>query len=176
MLDYMFRCIFLDIVSVCRYDIYIPNDRLGEIMTIDQHTYNTLCNTFAPVPPEAGGILGSRNGCICAFVYDPGTPDISRNCYTPDVDFLNSVIEQWQEEGITFCGIVHSHPAGHRKLSNVDLAYIQTIMNCMPAQIRELYFPVIIPGEGIFPYQAKRDGTVIPSFFKRERNEHCGKI
>lgn len=145
-------------------------------MTIAQHTYQALCDAFSPVPPEAGGILGSKDGCVCAFVYDPGTPDISRNCYTPDVDFLNSVIEQWQEEGITFCGIVHSHPAGHRKLSNVDLAYIQTIMNCMPAQIRELYFPVIIPGEGIFPYQAKRDGTVIPSFFKRERNEHCGKI
>lgn len=176
MIDDTVRHIIIDNVTVIRYNICIPNNIIGENMTIDQHTYDALSAAFSPVPPEAGGILGSRNGCICVFVYDPGIPDISRNCYTPDVDFLNRVIEQWQEEGITFCGIVHSHPAGHRKLSNVDLAYIQTIMNCMPAQIRELYFPVIIPGEGIFPYQARRDGTVIPSFFKRERNEHCGKI
>ena len=156
----MHRYIFLDIMTVYRYNVCIPTDITGAIMTIDQHTYNTLCNTFAPVPPEAGGILGSRNGCICAFVYDPGTPDISRNCYTPDVDFLNSVIEQWQEEGITFCGIVHSHPAGHRKLSNVDLAYIQTIMNCMPESVQELFFPIVIPGEGIFPYLARRGSAV----------------
>lgn len=124
-------------------------------MTIDQHTYHALCTAFSPVPPEAGGILGSRNGCICAFVYDPGTPDMSRNCYTPNVDFLNQVIDQWQEQGITFCGIVHSHPSGHSKLSKPDLSYIQIILDYMPEQIQELFFPIIIPGEGIFPYLAR---------------------
>ena len=129
-------------------------------MTIDQHTYDALSAAFSPVPPEAGGILGSRNGCICVFVYDPGTPDISRNCYTPDVDFLNSIIEQWQEEGITFCGIVHSHPPGQQNLSEADLSYIQTILDCMPVRIQELYFPITIPGEGIFPYLARRKGSI----------------
>ena len=47
-------------------------------MTIDQHTYDALCTAFSPVPPEAGGILGSEDGCIRAFVYDPGTPDLTR--------------------------------------------------------------------------------------------------
>ena len=160
MLDYMFRCIFLDIISSHRYNIYIPNDSMGEIMTIDQHTYNTLCNIFAPVPPEAGGILGSKDNCICAFVYDPGTPDTTLNCYTPDVDFLNGVIEQWQNQGISFCGLVHSHPSGHQRLSNIDLSYIQTIMGCMPESVQELFFPVVIPGEGIFPYLARRGSAV----------------
>lgn len=131
-------------------------------MTIDQHTYNVLSAAFSPVPPEAGGILGSSDGCICAFVYDPGTPDMSRNCYTPDVDFLNRIIEQWQDQGIAFCGIVHSHPPGQQNLSEADLEYIQTILNCIPKQIHALYFPIVIPGEGIFPYLAKRNGAVIP--------------
>lgn len=129
-------------------------------MTIDQHTYHTLCSSFSPVPPEAGGILGCKDGCICAFVYDPGTPDTSRNCYTPDVVFLNQVIEQWQKQGISFCGIVHSHPTGHKRLSDVDLSYIQTIMESMPEAIQELYFPVVIPGDAIFPYLARRGGAV----------------
>ena len=129
-------------------------------MTINQHTYHRLCTAFSPVPPEAGGILGSRNGCVCAFVYDPGTPDMTRNCYTPDVDFLNRVIAQWQTEGITFCGIVHSHPPGQQNLSEADRAYIQTILDWMPDRIQELYFPIVIPGDGIFPYLARR-GSVI---------------
>ena len=129
-------------------------------MTIDQQIYDALSTAFSPVPPEAGGILGSKNGCICAFVYDPGTPDMSRNCYTPDVVFLNRVIEQWQEEGITFCGIVHSHPPGQSNLSEADLDYIQNIMDCMPEAIQELYFPVVIPGDSIFPHLAQRGVAV----------------
>ena len=129
-------------------------------MTINQHTYDILCSAFSPVPPEAGGILGSSNGCVCAFVYDPGTPDLTRNCYTPDVKFLNQIIAQWQAQGIQFCGIVHSHPPGQINLSEADLIYIQAIMDCMPEQIQELYFPIIIPGEGVFSYLSKRGYTI----------------
>lgn len=125
-------------------------------MTIDQHTYDALCTKFSPVPPEAGGILGSVDGCIRAFVYDPGTPDLTRGCYTPNIDFLNQVIEQWQAQNITFCGIVHSHPPKQRALSEADLSYIDVIMNEMPPQIKALYFPVVIPGDGIFPYLVQR--------------------
>ena len=131
-------------------------------MTIDQHTYHTLCTAFSPVPPEAGGILGSRNGSVCAFAYDHGTPDMTGNCYAPNVDFLNRIIAQWQTQGITFCGIVHSHPPGQQKLSEADLAYIQTILECMPERIQELYFPIVIPGEGVFPYLARRGSAITP--------------
>lgn len=129
-------------------------------MTIDQHTYDTLCTAFSPVPPEAGGILGCVDGCVCAFVYDPGTPDLTRGCYTPNVAFLNDVIARWQTEGITFCGIVHSHPKGQRSLSEADLDYIKVILDHMPPQISALYFPIVIPGEGVFSYLARRGTTV----------------
>lgn len=125
-------------------------------MTIDQHTYDALCAAFSPVPPEAGGILGSKDGCICAFVYDPGTPDTTRGCYTPNVAYLNKVIEQWQVQGITFSGIVHSHPPGQNRLSKADQSYIEVILNHMPLQISALYFPIVIPGEGVFSYLARR--------------------
>ena len=160
MIDDIRRYIFLDFITLFRYTIHIKPVKMRGIMTIDQHTYDTLRSAFSPVPPEAGGILGSVDGCVCAFVYDPGIPDMTLNCYAPDVDFLNRIIEQWQEKGISFCGIVHSHPLGHQKLSNVDLSYIQTIMDCMPESIQELYFPVIIPGEGIFPYLSRRGSAV----------------
>lgn len=128
-------------------------------MTIDQHTYDVLCGAFSPVPPEAGGILGSVDGCICAFVYDSGTPDMTRGCYTPNVAFLNDVIARWQTQGITFCGIVHSHPANHSHLSKPDISYINQIMEHMPASIDRLYFPIVIPGEGIYAYHAQHCGA-----------------
>lgn len=162
MIDDIRRYIFLDIMTLFRYTIHIQPVEMRGIMTIDQHTYDVLCGAFSPVPPEAGGILGSVDGCICAFVYDSGMPDMTRNCYTPDVDFLNRVIEQWQSQGITFCGIVHSHPAGQRELSEADQNYIRVILECMPGQINALYFPIVIPGEGVFSYLAQR-GTVIAS-------------
>lgn len=130
-------------------------------MTIDKFTYNRLCSAFSPVPPEAGGIIGSVAGCVCAFVYDPGTPNLTRGCYTPNIDFLNQTIAQWYTQNITFCGIVHSHPSKQPMLSEADLFYIKTIMDSMPPHINALYFPVIIPGEGIFPYLAQRESAVI---------------
>lgn len=160
MIDDFRRHIFIDFMTNFRYTIHILPTKIRGIMTIDQHTYDALRTAFSPVPPEAGGILGSSNGCICAFAYDPGTPDITRNCYTPNVDFLNRIIEQWQTQGITFYGIVHSHPTGQQKLSEADLSYIQTILDCMPEQIDALYFPIVIPGEGVFPYLAHRGPAV----------------
>lgn len=160
MIDDIRRHIFLDFMTVSRYTIHIQPVKMRGIMTIDQHTYDTLRSAFSPVPPEAGGILGSVDGCVCAFVYDPGIPDITRNCYTPDVDSLNRVIEQWQTQGITFCGIVHSHPRGQHFLSEADLAYIKAILDDMPPQISVLYFPIVIPGEGVFPYLARRGSAI----------------
>ena len=151
---------YLDIMTLYRYNI--PNQKTyrGGIMTIDQHTYDTLSTAFSPVPPEAGGILGLAADCVCAFVYDFGTPEMKRGCYTPNVNFLNRVIAQWQAQGITFCGIVHSHPPGQHNLSQADLSYIEAILAHMPAQISELFFPIVVPGEGVFSYLAHRGSAV----------------
>lgn len=129
-------------------------------MIIDQRTLHTICSAFHPTPPEAGGILGSIDGCVCAFAYDPGVPDLLRNCYTPDVDLLNRTIARWQTQGIMFCGIVHSHPPGQHMLSEGDMIYIQTIMDSLPEQISELFFPIVIHGEGLFPFVVRRGNIV----------------
>lgn len=160
MIDYIYRHIFLDFMTIVRYNHLYKYTNIRGIMTIYRHIYDTLICAFPPVPPEAGGLLGSSDGCICAFVYDPGTPDMTRGCYTPNIPFLNGVISQWQEQGITFSGIVHSHPPGQSGLSEADLSYICTIMEHMPPQIQALYFPVVIPGEGVFSYQARQGRTV----------------
>ena len=58
--------------------------------------------------------------------------------------------------GIIFKGIFHTHKEGHgcQCLSSADIVYIRSIMN---AYVKKLYFPIVIPHTGVFPYLAVYD-------------------
>lgn len=130
-------------------------------MKIQQSLYQEIISCFSPAPPEAGGIIGMKDGTICAFCFDEGIPNLDRASYIPDVEQLNEIIEQWQREGIRFCGIVHSHPFGQDSLSSGDLDYIQRILHAVPQQIDSLYFPVVVFEEGFYAFSAAlEDGAV----------------
>lgn len=107
-------------------------------------------------PPETGGILGCRKGCIDTFVYDEGVPDLGRMAYTPQTAYLNAIIKNWYNEGIEFCGILHTHPNGQRGLSGADVQYINYIMDVMPNFVKKLYFPLVFPGACMIGYCAKK--------------------
>ena len=83
---------------------------------------------------EIGGILGSRDGYgVTDFVLDiPETKPEHPCVYAPNVGLLNEQIEKWQSEGICFVGLFHTHFAGVRTLSCMDMRYINKIMLAMP--------------------------------------------
>lgn len=108
-------------------------------------------------PYEIGGILGAkRNDVIDVVHIDVPSLIPMRKCsYTPNVDYLNCVLEQWQENGIAFRGVFHTHFAGVRTLSAGDKEYIKTIMLAMPENIENLYFPVyVLPQRELVCYKA----------------------
>ena len=108
---------------------------------------------------EAGGILGSRNGeKVDSVVFDIPDCEVPMGCvYSPDVDYLNDRIKQWQHEGIRFMGMFHTHFHGVRTLSCGDKRYIHAIMNAMPVEINRLYFPVyVLPERELVCYIATR--------------------
>lgn len=118
---------------------------------------HALLRSLPSAPPEIGGLIGQStdSGMIDTAVIDHGQfifRDICR--YTPNVAALNHVICDWNHHGIVLRGIFHTHKAGHgcQLLSSTDINYILKIMEGGPS---ELYFPVIIPGDGIYPYLAK---------------------
>lgn len=90
------------------------------------------------------------------MVMDDNDQESNRAVYKPNTEMLNHSISAWHAQGIRFCGIFHSHPPGQRTLSHGDLAYIRTIMDAMPDGVDQLYFPIVIPGEGIYPFVAER--------------------
>lgn len=122
-------------------------------MQILSDVYNSIINRCPPVPPENGGILGGADGIVSKYVSDKGLESNLYNEYIPNVDFLNSVICEWQNRQIQFYGIYHSHFQGGYDLSDADKQYITKIMENIP--YRKLFFPIVFPREGMLVYRAE---------------------
>lgn len=132
-------------------------------MTILSEVYDMLLNCL-PSPPECGGIIGISNGVVCKCYFDTAVCQCSRAIYVPNVELLNIKIQQWNQEGIEFAGIFHSHPLDQPRLSGDDIIYIRTILNAMPGSITQLFFPIVLPKIGLIPFKAVRHGNSIQVF------------
>lgn len=130
-------------------------------MNIFHSTFQQILFTFPNVPPEAGCILGLKNGIISELFFDAGTPRYDAGIYTPNVHVLNQTIADWTPQGIRFCGFAHSHPTEQKDLSTNDIAYIRIIMNAMPKSVKSLYFPLVFPGKEIISFVATRTDNEI---------------
>ncbi len=106
------------------------------------------------VPPEKGGILGMKNGVVCSYFFDNNISQSNSAVYIPNVDFLNAKIREWEKKGIAFSGIFHSHPKNQPELSADDIEYIKVIFQAMPASIKTLYFPVVLPNVELVSFKA----------------------
>jgi hypothetical protein len=121
-------------------------------MLLKKYVYTQLLNCSA-VPPETGGILGMTDNIIDVVAFDNG---ISTNSciYSPDISVLNNIISKWEEEGIIFSGMFHTHILKWSELSINDKKYIERILIAMPITINELYFPLVFPNNFIKGYVA----------------------
>lgn len=118
-------------------------------MKICKKILDEIRKRMPSTPPEAGGIIGGKEGRVLLWEYDAGYPE--KGCaYCPDVDFLNRTIEEWADGGYDFMGIFHVHFGGSKTLSDGDEKYIEAIMRAMPASIGQLYFPIVVQPEKQF--------------------------
>lgn len=69
-----------------------------------KNIYRQIMNTIGSIPPESGGILGEREGVLCAYYYDTGGT-CNGGTYRPDIICINRVIEKWSQKSIQFTGI-----------------------------------------------------------------------
>lgn len=137
-------------------------------MKIDQCIYEKLIH-LPYVPPETGGILGSKNGEIDTMILDMGQLSYHSGIYIPNVSFLNKCIENWYAEKIAFKGIFHTHALNWLELSSDDKRYIMQIMNAMPKSINKLYFPLVFPSKFIKIFYAEKKNNNI--FISEEEME-----
>lgn len=133
-------------------------------MYIVSEIYERIVEETPNYLPEIGGILGGYNGVICCVVFDHGTQKQNiRKChYTPDTEYLNRCIEDWENNEIDFYGIFHTHFFSVATLSGGDKRYMERIMQSMPNEKNELYFPVIVlPERKMVSYLCKRNAGKI---------------
>lgn len=129
-------------------------------MKMKKCVWEKLNSMISERPPEIGGILGSADGItVTEVILDQPLEIPKRACsYSPNTASLNSCIQRWEEAGIRFVGIFHTHFAGVKTLSRGDMRYIFTIMAAMPERISQLYFPVLVfPQREMVVYIAARD-------------------
>lgn len=138
-------------------------------MKIRRYIYFKIVNSCPAVPPESGGILGGKSDIITVFASDIGIAGNGYDEYIPNTEKLNQIISDWNEIGIEFFGIYHSHFPGGEELSNADKKYIAKIMEAVAEFKNELYFPLVFPGKKIIVYKAKFDGNEV-SFIKDDVN------
>lgn len=130
-------------------------------MKIQTELYNKILYSFPQVPPEAGGILGIKDGIVCRFFFDRGESDMQNAIYTPQVSMLNHILAEWSWEKVQFAGMVHSHLPGAETLSMADKQYIEKVLLSMPRTIRFLYFPLVFPCVKMLPFIARKSGPSV---------------
>lgn len=109
-----------------------------------KEVYEAIRHSIGARPAESGGMLGTSDGgkTIDHFYFD-NTAVMTANTYSPDIATLNRIINQWDEQGVRFCGIIHSHPLGSRKPSHEDVEYAQRILENMELPNGTLYTPIV---------------------------------
>lgn len=133
-------------------------------MTLTRDVFNRIKVSIGKMPPEQGGILGIRNesDVIDYFVHDKSAR-VGYAEYSPNVNFLNDIINNdWNKNGIDFCGFIHSHPNYSEELSNADIEYAVRIMK--EFDLAYLYMPLVNSNADgkfrIHGYFVFRDGHV----------------
>jgi proteasome lid subunit RPN8/RPN11 len=101
--------------------------------------------TIGSLPAETGGMLGldRGSGVISRFVFD-ASATTSSVTYSPDIEFVNRVLKEWNAAGVRLAGFVHSHPAGVGRPSAGDMSYVERALWAMP-DLDEFALPIVQP-------------------------------
>lgn len=134
------------------------------VVSMDREVLNQMLLTIGSKEAEHGGALGMDNetACLTRFFYDENGSR-SSVAYSPDAEAMTEAANHWANEGVTFCGIVHSHPGYISSPSEGDRQYAETILKAMPETLGGSFFMPIVTVNlrkhtaSIFPFMALYD-------------------
>lgn len=120
----------------------------SEKLHITQEVLSGIKNTIGVYPPETGGIIGrNEHGVITDFLFDSSSIGSSFT-YVPSTEYLNSYMNKnWRIKGVSFCGVVHSHPFRFPNLSPRDLMSAKMILQSYDS-MDAIYLFLVLLGEG----------------------------
>lgn len=92
-------------------------------VTLTRSVFERLAETVGALPAESGAAIGADRNCpeLISRVWFDEPAGWGSRFYVPSAQALEDTVRQWEREGCSFRGIVHSHPAGRPELSPMDL-------------------------------------------------------
>lgn len=100
------------------------------MLIIKKELLYNMAGIFCSKTEEQGFLLGSRsklNGIeYCKYL--PANK-CGKYYYEPNAEAANEIIRTWEEEGICFCGLIHSHVVDKKELSENDIDYAKVLCN-----------------------------------------------
>lgn len=111
---------------------------------MSKEAFVRILSSIGSLRPEQGGALGmNESGVITSFFHDQ-TASKSSCTYSPNNKLVTQVINTWEEEGISFCGMIHSHPGTYGSPSNGDMIYAERILKAMPKKLNgKMHMPIV---------------------------------
>ena len=111
------------------------------MLQIQKAVYDEICATLGTRKPECGGVLGARTGEPISKFYFDISGKTSVDAYTPDYEAINTILEEWSNNGVQMVGMIHSHDKGDFP-SCGDLFYCEQILRSNPA-VQEFLLPIV---------------------------------
>lgn len=116
-------------------------------MTYDfsQDALDNILAAIATKKAEQGGALGmnAQTGRVDHFFFDERAHRTSVE-YSPNAEKVTEVINAWQENGVDFCGMIHSHPGNFCQPSEGDVRYARRILDAMPQTLKGRFLMPIL--------------------------------
>lgn len=156
-----------------KYSFPVYNDTLNKLacgtfesnprfeLKMTKQVYNHIKQTIGKKNPEQGGMLGMTTDTITHYIWDINA--ITTNLeYSPNTEFLETILDKWEDEDISFCGFIHSHPELLSNLSKADIDYGLEILKSF-RNLDFIFLPIVTNYKGIIeihPYKLDRDGNV----------------
>lgn len=129
------------------------NHKRVRTVRIRQDVFDQIKSTIGTIIPETGGMLGCCNsfGIVDCYVFDEHAR-VSRGEYSPNVKFLETVINDRWGEGTSLFGFIHSHPYGVTSPSYADVEYAKKIM--VANDDNSLFMPIVMStSHGVCQFQ-----------------------
>ncbi len=89
-----------------------------------------LSTTFRECDVEKGFLLGSSTDLIYIdHCFDLPAADAGLHFYEPDPVLADKAIQRWANQGVCFCGMIHSHVVDKQELSENDIEYAKVLFS-----------------------------------------------
>ena len=98
------------------------------MLLINKNVLKDISTIFSNCNVEKGFLLGSSNDLTYVdYCFDLPAADAGLHFYEPDPVLADKAIQHWANQGVCFCGMIHSHVVDKQELSENDIEYAKVL-------------------------------------------------